>query len=98
MRYTDGRAVKPIPFNVDVITQVVTKPDGTTALVTEIKELDKKINDFYQKDLLVKQQIFSTITDRLLLRVQRLDHASCMWNEICLIHKGKTQLVQIDLQ
>jgi len=74
MRYTDGRAVKPIPFTVDSAGNAV-KKDGTAV---------------------VKQQIFSTITDRLLLRVQKLDEASKIWAEICTIHEGKSELVQID--
>lgn len=45
---------------------------------------------------LVKQQVFSTITDRLLLRVQKLESASEVWAEICQIHEDKTELVQID--
>lgn len=46
----------------------------------------------------VKQQIFSTITDWLLLCVQKLELGSRIWAEIFNIHKGKTKLVQIDLQ
>lgn len=45
---------------------------------------------------MVKQQVFSTITDRLLLRVQKLESASEVWAEICQIHEDKTELVQID--
>lgn len=97
MCYTNGQAVKLIPFKIDKSTQVVMKPDGSTASQTEIKELDKRINKFHQKDSLVKQQIFSTITDRLLLPVQKLDRASTIWDEICLIHEGKMELVQVDL-
>lgn len=90
MRYTDGRAVKPIPFAIDEKTKAVTKPDGSTPSQTEIDELDKKLDEFYQKDSLVRQQIFNTITDRMLLRIQKLDRASTIWDEICTIHEGKT--------
>jgi hypothetical protein len=38
------------------------------------------------------------ITDRLLLRVQKLEGAAAMWKEIRDIHGGKTELVQIDLR
>src|SRR6267154_1888448 len=44
------------------------------------------------------RKVFSTITDQLLLRVQKLDGASSIWAEICQIHEGKTKLVQIDLR
>jgi hypothetical protein len=45
----------------------------------------------------VKQHVFSTILDQLLLRVQKLKVASIIWSEVCQIHEGKTKLVQIDL-
>jgi hypothetical protein len=97
MCYTDGRAVKPIPFTVDSTGNTM-KKDNTVATQTEIDKLDEKIDIYHQKNSLVKQQIFSTITDRLLLRVQKLDEASKIWAEICTIHEGKSELVQIDLR
>jgi hypothetical protein len=64
----------------------------------DIEECDKKMDEYDQKNSLVKQQIFSTITDQLLLHVQKLESASEVWVEICQIHEDKTKLVQIDLQ
>jgi hypothetical protein len=90
MRYVDGQALKPISFKVDATTGAVMKFDGSTASPTEIEELDKKLDEFYQKNSLVRQHVFSTITGRLLLRVQKLDSASKIWTKICHIHEGKT--------
>jgi hypothetical protein len=42
--------------------------------------------------------VFSTITDRLLLHVQKLEVASQIWSKICNIHEDKMELVQIDLR
>ncbi|KAJ8586558.1 hypothetical protein M405DRAFT_743377, partial [Rhizopogon salebrosus TDB-379] len=78
MRYLDGRITKPVPFKTDSSGKVV-KPDGTAPSTTEIEELEKKIDEYYQKDSLVKQHVFSMISDRLLLRVQNLDNASKIW-------------------
>ena len=97
MHYVDGCAIKPVPYTVDSRTRTVKKPDGSTAAPDEIEEQDKKVDKYHQKDSLIKQQIFTTITDHILLHVQRLDGASKMWAEICKIHKTKTDLVQIDL-
>jgi hypothetical protein len=97
MWHINGSAIKPIPFDVDPTTKVITKKDGSTALQTEIDEHDK-IDEYYQKNSLVTQQIFSTITDRLLLHVQKLKDVSEIWKEICQIHEGKMELVQIDLR
>jgi hypothetical protein len=41
------------------------------------------MDEYNQKNSLVKQQIFSTITDWLLLRMQKLESASEVWAEIC---------------
>ena len=97
MWYLDGRITKPVPYTTDSSGKTV-KADGSTATETEIEELEKKIDEYYQKDSLVKQHIFSTISDRLLLRVQNLDKVSKIWEEIRTIHEGKTELVQIDLR
>ncbi|OJA10271.1 hypothetical protein AZE42_11943 [Rhizopogon vesiculosus] len=91
------RAIKPKPFKFNFTTKKQEKDDGTEPTQTEIEDLDKKIDEFYQKDSLVKQQIFSTITDWLLLSIQKLQVSFLIWVEVCAIHEGKTELVQIDL-
>ncbi|OJA12936.1 hypothetical protein AZE42_12827 [Rhizopogon vesiculosus] len=98
MWYVDGQATKPIPYALDAKMGKPVKPDSTPLTATETKELDNKIDEFYQKDSLVKQQIFRMITDRLLLCVQKLEVSAKIWAEVCVIHKGKTELVQIDLR
>ncbi|OJA08924.1 hypothetical protein AZE42_13634 [Rhizopogon vesiculosus] len=68
MRYADGQAKKPIPFELDSKGNAI-KADKSTASETEIEELEDKIDEFYMKDSLVKQQLFSTISDQLLFYV-----------------------------
>lgn len=97
MRYVDGRARKLAPFIIDPESGLAKMEDGTMPTEEEIEALDKKMDEFYQKNSLVKQQIFSTIMDRLLLCMQKLELASRIWAKICNIHEGKTELVQIDL-
>ncbi|KAG1837103.1 hypothetical protein DFJ58DRAFT_734546 [Suillus subalutaceus] len=92
MHYITGCAVRPAPISLPQ------EDDGTEVTDAEIEAFEKKMDEYYQKDSLVKQQIFSTITDRLLLRVQKLGSGSNVWAEICDIHEGKTELVQIDLR
>jgi hypothetical protein len=98
MRYVDGRVLELFPYPIDKTTgSLKAKPDGLIPNKKEIKERDKKIDEYDQKNTLVKQQVFCTITDRLLLRMQKLESASEVWAEICQIHEDKTELVQIDL-
>ncbi|KAG1849697.1 hypothetical protein DFJ58DRAFT_630787, partial [Suillus subalutaceus] len=80
MRYITGRAVRPAPISLPQ------EDDGTEVTDAEIEAFEKKMDEYYQKDSLVKQQIFSTITDRLLLRVHKLGSGSNVWAEICDIH------------
>src|SRR6267154_857797 len=61
MRNVDGRAAKPVPFLINPKMSGISKPDGSTPMQMEINELDKKINEYLQKDSLIKQQMFSTI-------------------------------------
>jgi hypothetical protein len=70
MGYTNGRAKKPVMFKVDSKTNKLAKDDGTEPTPTEIEYLNKKIDEFHQKNSLVKQQVFSTISDQLLLCIQ----------------------------
>ncbi|KAG1816294.1 hypothetical protein DFJ58DRAFT_630881, partial [Suillus subalutaceus] len=87
VRYMDGRAIEPALFKKDTNGDLV-KDDGTKPSQTEIEDLEKKQDEFYQKDSLVKQYIFSTISDQMLLQVQNTGGASKVWTEICTIHEG----------
>src|SRR5258705_901333 len=97
MRYVNGRAQEPLPFAISAKMQLPVKADGSATTEQEQEAQDDKIDEWYQKDALTKQHVFSMITDRLLLCVQRLQDASKIWKEICTIHEGKTELVQVDL-
>ncbi|KAG1852282.1 hypothetical protein DFJ58DRAFT_635001, partial [Suillus subalutaceus] len=86
MRFTNGQAYEPAPFALHKDTKTPIKADGTAPSPAEIDELEKKVDEYHQKNALVKQQIFSMITDWLLLRVQNLYEGSDIWAEICQIH------------
>src|SRR5882762_11367557 len=98
MRYIDGRTKQPLPFKLDPKGKELVKEDGKPATEAEQEAREDKIDEWYQKDAYVKQHIFSTITNRLLLRVQKLPNALEIWEEIRHIHEGKTELVQVDLR
>src|SRR5882762_10759793 len=98
MRYVEGQAVKPEPFKLDPKGKKLLKEDATEATEAKREAREDKIDEWYQKDSLAKQHIFSTIMNRLLLRVKKLPNASEIWEEIRHIHEGKTELVQVDLR
>src|SRR5882762_8714080 len=97
MRYIDGRVKQPIPFAMSPTTGELLKADGKPAMDAEIEALDDKLDEFCQKNSMVKQHIFSTLSDRLVVRVKHLKSASMIWVEIRKVHEGKTELVQVDL-
>ena len=98
MRYIDGRVKQPIPFAMSPTTGELLKADGKPATDAEIEALDDKLDEFCQKNSMVKQHIFSTLSDRLVVRVKHLKSASMIWVEIRKLHEGKTELVQVDLR
>ncbi|OJA08575.1 hypothetical protein AZE42_11504 [Rhizopogon vesiculosus] len=54
MHYIDGCTMKPVPYGPDSKMGKMTKPDGTLPMEMEIKDLDKKLNEFLIKDSPVK--------------------------------------------
>lgn len=62
MRYLDGRVKEPTPYKTNSKGELE-KPDGKVASTAEVEELEEQIDEFFQKDLLTKQHIFSTISD-----------------------------------
>ena len=52
MRYTDGRAKKPKPFELDSKGNPI-KADKSAATEDEVEELENKIDEFFMKDSLI---------------------------------------------
>jgi hypothetical protein len=69
----------------------------TPATPEEIEAHEDKIDEYYQKDAQVKQQIITTTTDRILLSVSLATSAD-MWKEVCKLHEGRSELVQMDVR
>jgi hypothetical protein len=71
--------------------------NGNTKTADEVKENRKEINKYTQKDSLVQQHIFSTITDRLMLQLGSQLTGATMWTEVKKLHEGKSILVKADM-
>ena len=94
-QYIDGSAMEPAPLKTNT-AEVPQCPNGGATTPDEIKENLKEIQDYHYWNSLVKQQIFSTLTDEMYLRVQEFKSASKIWKELCAIHQDKTKLTQAD--
>src|SRR5258705_2825655 len=55
MRYVNGRAAKPIPFEISMKTHLPVQVDGSVTTEEEQEAQDDKIDEWYQNDVLVKQ-------------------------------------------
>ena len=96
-QYIDGSAMEPIPLKTNT-AGVPQSPNGRAATPDEIKKNLKEIQEYHHRNSLVKQQIFSTLTDEMYLQVQEFESTSKIWKELCTIHQDKTKLTQTDLQ
>jgi hypothetical protein len=76
---------------------VVKDANGNTRTADKIKENRKEVNEYTQKDSLVQQHIFSTITDRLMLQFGNQLTGVTMWTEVKKLHEGKSALVKADM-
>ncbi|KIJ69556.1 hypothetical protein HYDPIDRAFT_56174, partial [Hydnomerulius pinastri MD-312] len=54
----------------------------TQASTEQVTTCNKEIDKFLQKDFTVKQQIFSTVTDHMLLCISMLNTSTEVWLEV----------------
>ena len=70
-QYIDGSAMEPAPLKTNT-AGVLQSPNRGAATPDEIKENLKKIQEYHYWNSLVKQQIFSTLMDKMYLWVTRI--------------------------
>lgn len=64
----------------------------------EVDEIEKKQDQYQQKEYILRQQIYSTISDALLITVQKLPTAKAVWDAIVLEHEQKPDMYKTELQ
>jgi hypothetical protein len=89
--YVDRTAVQPI------LITTATSPSRITATPEEIKENKREVAEYKQKDYLVQQHIFETVTDQMMLQISNQTTGAAMWKEIKTLHEGKSTLVKADI-
>jgi hypothetical protein len=94
--YVDGMVPIPPHFVMDSMG-VVKDVNGNMKTADEVKDNRKEVNEYAQKDSLVQQHIFSTITDRLMLQLGSQLTGATMWTEVKKLHEGKSALVKVDM-
>jgi hypothetical protein len=61
--YVDGTVVQPI------LITTATRPSGIMATTEEVKENKREVAEYIQKNYLVQQHIFGTVTDQMMLQI-----------------------------
>jgi hypothetical protein len=64
----------------------------------EVKENKREVAKYMQKDYLVQQHIFGTVTDQMMLQISHQTTGAAMWKEIKMLHGGKSALVKADVR
>ncbi|KAL7284965.1 hypothetical protein ACG7TL_000054 [Trametes sanguinea] len=60
--------------------------------LAKVESMEEKLDDFNQKEFATRQQIYSTISDALLLKVKGLESASQVWAAVSKEHEGKSEM------
>jgi hypothetical protein len=62
------------------------------------KENRREVAEYTQKDYLVQQHIFGTVTDQMMLQISHQTTGAAMWKEIRTLHEGKSALIKADVR
>ncbi|KAG0693619.1 hypothetical protein DFH29DRAFT_816173 [Suillus ampliporus] len=86
---------KPLPMSADGKKTFINN-NRTEATDIDI-ELSLVILDTHaQKEALAIQQLYATVLNSVMIQVQNKGSVSAIWKAICLLYKGKSDMVQVD--
>jgi hypothetical protein len=74
------------------------KPKQNNGNTGRGKENKREVAEYMQKDYLVQQHIFGTVTDRMMLQISHQTTGTAMWEEIKTLHESKSTLVKADVR
>jgi hypothetical protein len=92
IEHLNGRSCKPakLVYNLDGSASL---PDGTTLTnEDEIEHLEPELDDYAQRDATVREYIYCTIPNILLLRVMKQPTAASVWNTISQLYEAKNEI------
>lgn len=81
-RHLEGRARKPLELVYHDDKSVTIKGVSTTLTDDQVEEHEDKLDEYQQKEAAVKNQIYGTISDQMLIRVRtlkRLERCGRRW-------------------
>jgi hypothetical protein len=101
-RYLKGCVKQPngvviIDIGTAAASNMVHSIDGTTiATEDEIKEAEKKLDEYKQWECAVKQTLYGSISNHRLIEIKNLTTAAEAWKKLCSLHEDKSEIVAVD--
>ena len=89
IRHLNGTVRVPDPLPTHVITESEDEA---------YDKAEKRWDDYYQREALIKAQIYTTIPEALLIEIRKLSTAKEIWDAICAKHEHTTLTVKIDIR
>ena len=93
MWHIEGTACMPAPLPTDPANHHYTELEEE-----ELEKKEKRWDHYHQHEAMVKAQIFTTIPEGLLVKVQKLHTAKEIWDAVCGKHEAKGLMVQVDIR
>jgi gag-polypeptide of LTR copia-type len=93
MRHVQGTARVPNPLPKDITMLVITDDQEE-----QIEKLERQWDDYNQREAMIKAQIFTTIPESLLIKVQKLATAKQVWDAVCAKHEATALAVKVDIR
>ena len=95
-RHVLGTARKPT--EIEIKSDKVYKKGNTMELTsTQIKEIEKEVDQFEQKEASVREVIYETIGQSLFLQVKNEPTAAKVWSKLVSIMEKKGDLIQVSV-
>jgi gag-polypeptide of LTR copia-type len=92
-RHLDGTAQIPPPIPTYPNSHVLTAEEEEA-----LDELEKRWDDYKQREATIKAQIFTTIPDSLLIEIRNLKTAKETWDAVCAKHETRALTIKVDVR
>jgi hypothetical protein len=92
MRHLNGTVRVPDPLPTHEANAVITESDEEA-----YDKAERCWDDYYQREGLIKAQIYTMIPEALLIEVRKLSTAKETWDMVCAKHKHTALIVKVDI-
>jgi hypothetical protein len=92
MQHLNGTVRVPDPLPTHDANTVITESEEEA-----YDKAERHWDDYYQREALIKAQIYTTIPEVLLIEVRKLSTAKETWDAVCAKHEHTALTVKVDI-